>query len=222
MRFRDRADAGRQLAAVLGTRSLIDPVVLALPRGGVPVGYEIACALDAPLDVIVSRKVGAPGHREFGIGAVAEGGVVVVDDDTLVWNGITRATFDRLAERERAELERRVVASRAGRPRPSVVGRDVVVVDDGLATGVTAHAAALALRHSGAGSSEAGGLILAVPTAAPDSADRLTAVFDEVVSVIRPRDFAAVGHWYEDFSETTDAEVHRLLARAASRSTTQG
>ncbi len=212
MRFRDRSDAGRQLAARLLVLSLDDPVVLALPRGGVPVGYEVALALDAPLEVFVARKVGAPGHREFGIGAIAEDGVVAVDDATLRMLGIERSTFDRLASEERAELERRVAVYRQGRELPALNDREIVLVDDGLATGVTAEAGAVALarRHPRR-------LVLAVPTCATDSAARLATLVDDVVCVISADDFAAVGAWYSDFRQTTDADVDRLLRRAAER-----
>lgn len=212
MRFRDRSDAGRQLAARLRVLSLDDPVVLALPRGGVPVGYEVALALDAPLEVFVARKVGAPGHREFGIGAIAEDGVVAVDDATLRMLGIERSTFDRLASEERAELERRVAVYRQGRELPALNDREIVLVDDGLATGVTAEAGAVALarRHPRR-------LVLAVPTCATDSAARLATLVDDVVCVISADDFAAVGAWYSDFRQTTDADVDRLLRRAAER-----
>ena len=203
-RFRDRVDAGRQLADQLPT-DLHDPLVLALPRGGVPVAKQVADRLGAPLDVLVARKIGAPGHEELGIGAIAEGGAVVGSDLVRTLR-LTADEFDRLAERERAELDRRVERYRGGRPRPNVRGRNVVLVDDGLATGVTAEAALLALRAD-----EPSRLVLAVPVSSPDTARRLVPPADEVVSVISTRHLVAVGVWYEDFTQTTDAEVLELL-----------
>jgi putative phosphoribosyl transferase len=206
MRFRDRRAAGKQLAGLLRHIDLAEPLVLALPRGGVPVGHEIASALGAPLDVLVARKVGAPGHPEYGIGAIAEGGGVVVDPHALEMLGITDEDFARLADAERIELERRVASYRGSRPLPDLAGRDVVLVDDGLATGVTAEAAIQAIR-----SLHARRLVLAAPVCAPDTADRLGRLADEVVCVMRPEGFAAVGQWYERFDQTTDDEVMALL-----------
>ena len=208
MKFRDRVDAGQALAERLGHLAFHEPVVLALPRGGVPVGYEVAAALGAPLDVFVARKVGAPGHPEFGIGAVAELGGEVVNQDALAVLRLDADEFAVLAERERVELARRVERYRGGRPLPDVAGRDVVLVDDGLATGVTAEASLRALR-----SLRPRRLVLAVPTCAPDTAGRLTSVADEVVCVLSPPDFRAVGLWYERFDQTSDDEVLELLAR---------
>src|SRR5437763_9403553 len=146
MRFRDRVEAGRRLTELVREQRLAEPVVLALPRGGVPVAFEVAMALGAPLDVFVARKIGAPGHRETGIGAVAEGDVVVADRFALQMLGISEAEFARMAERERRELQRRVELYRGGRDLPPLADRSVVLVDDGLATGVTAEAALRALR----------------------------------------------------------------------------
>jgi putative phosphoribosyl transferase len=208
MRFRDRSDAGRRLAGELRRLDLDDPVVLALPRGGVPVGFEVAAGLGAPLEVIVARKVGAPGHREFGIGAVAEGGTVVASD--AVWAiGLDPERFAPLADAERRELDRRVERYRHGRPLPDVRGRDVVLVDDGLATGVTAEAALRALRQGSPGT-----LVLAVPVCAPETAARLGGVADRVVCVIAPEAFRAVGEWYDLFGQTSDDEVVALLDRS--------
>lgn len=206
-RFRNRADAGRRLAEVLQQAGLSDPVVLALPRGGVPVAVEIARSLNVPFDVFVARKIGMPGHVEFGIGAIAEGEGLVVNTRVLSAAGISQDDFGSLVDEERLELERRVSDYRGGRELPDLAGRDVVLVDDGLATGVTAEAALTALRVHAPSR-----LILAVPVAARDSASRLTGVADEVVSVITPGDFRAVGYWYDDFDQTSDDEVVGLLS----------
>ncbi len=208
-RFRDRTEAGRQLAARLTQQALHDPVVLALPRGGVPVAYEVATTLEATLEVFVVRKVGAPGHAERGIGAIAEGGATAVDRRALDMLGLTDDDFAALADLERQELERRVAAYRKGRPLPSVVDRDVIVVDDGLATGLTAEAALRALR-----SIHPLRLLLAVPTCARQTADRLAALADAVVYVIAPKHFSAVSQWYDDFTQTSDREVVDLLERS--------
>ncbi len=205
-RFRDRGDAGRRLADRLPP-DLDDPLVLALPRGGVPVAKEVATRLGAPLEVLVARKIGAPGHPELGIGAIAEGGAIVGSDLVRTLR-LSRDDFERLALRESDELVRRVERYRGGRPLPVVRDRDVVLVDDGLATGVTAEAALLALRAD-----EPRRLLLAVPVASPDTARRLVPPADEVVCVLAPRDLMAVGLWYDDFTQTTDAEVLELLGR---------
>jgi len=209
MRFRDRRDAGRQLAAAVAGLRLESPIVLALPRGGVPVAFEVAMRLGAELDVVVARKVGAPGHREFGIGAIAEGGAIIADQDALRMLGIDEPRFAALAAAERTELDRRVTAYRGSRALPELDERDVVLVDDGLATGVTAHAAALGLRP------RARRLVLAVPVAAPDAVARLAAMTDDVVVVRQPHDLRSVGEWYHDFTQTSDEEVGDLLARAS-------
>ncbi|HXH56534.1 phosphoribosyltransferase [Iamia sp.] len=194
---------------MLVDRSFADAVVLALPRGGVPVGFEVATALRAPLDVFVVRKVGAPHQPEMGIGAVAEGGTEVVDRRLLRAVGVSDETFAELADRERVELQRRVTRYRGARPLPDVAGRDVVLVDDGLATGVTAEAALLALRAGGPRA-----LHLAVPACAAESAERLRQIADDVVCVTTPSAFRAVGEWYDVFDQTTDDEVTELLERA--------
>lgn len=211
-RFVDRADAGRRLAELLVRHDLVDPVVLALPRGGVPVAFEVADRLDAPLDVLVSRKVGAPGHEEFGVGAVAEGGVRLADRSTLRSLRIDDDDFERLADRAVAELDRRVAAYRGARALPELTGRDVVVVDDGIATGVTAEAAVAAARRLGARR-----VVLAVPVCAGDTAERLGTLVDEVVCVSTPDDMRAVGQWYDRFDQTPDSEVVELLDRARRR-----
>jgi putative phosphoribosyl transferase len=217
VRFRDRCDAGRQLVDRLVSLKLSDPLILALPRGGVPVAFEIAEALRAPLDVVVARKIGAPGHRELGIGAIAEGGGVVADEATMRMLGITDARFKKLAEQEQPELERRIRLYRGGRPLPAMAGRDVVLVDDGVATGVTAEAAVGSARRAGADR-----VILAVPTCAPESARRLENIADVVVCIIEPANFVAVGQWYKDFAQISDQEVLRLLRRASRREKAEG
>lgn len=211
MGFRDRADAGRRLVERLEAMALQSPVVLALPRGGVPVAAEVAAALGAPLEVFVARKVGAPGHEELGIGAIAEGLDEPVVNDTAHRLGVSRTELLALAERARQELQRRVRLYRGERPLPELTGRDVLLVDDGLATGVTAEAALRALRHR-----QPGRLILAVPVCARETADRLAVVADDVVCVQAPPRFHAVGQWYERFDQTTDDEVLDLLAAAGS------
>lgn len=213
MQFRDREDAGRRLAERVQRLDLTDPVVLALPRGGVPVAFEVATALDAPLDVFVARKVGAPGHAELGIGAIAEGGGVVQNRRALQAVAVSEDEFARLADAEQAELERRVRRYRGDRALPSLTNRDVVLVDDGLATGVTAEASLHALTAH-----DPRTLVLAVPVCAPATADRLGYLADRVICVYSPIDFAAVGQWYEDFTQTTDDEVLDLLGRAMSSS----
>jgi putative phosphoribosyl transferase len=208
VRFRDRGDAGRRLAGEVAALSLRDPVILGLPRGGIPVAAEVAALLGASLDVFVARKVGAPGHEELGIGAVAEGSDTIVASDAAHRLGIAPATLSELAARARAELERRVSAYRGDRALPALTNRDVVLVDDGIATGVTSEAALRAIRDK-----RPRRLVLAVPVCAPDTAERLAGVADAVVAVLRPRDFAAVGEWYDDFGQTTDDEVRALLER---------
>lgn len=212
MRFADRHAAGQALADRLEELDLDDPVVLALPRGGVPVAYEVAERLDAPLEVVVARKLGAPGQPELGIGAVAEGGEPIFDETLVARLRLDDDAVAELVAAERAELDRRVRHYRADRPLPELAGRDVVVVDDGLATGVTARAALGALRGHGPGR-----LVLAVPVGAPSSVDTLRLTADEVVCLHTPRAFAAVGQWYDDFSQTDDDTVVDLLSRARGR-----
>lgn len=207
-RFQNRTDAGRRLAGRLLELDLPGPiVVLALPRGGVPVAAEIAPALRAPLEVFVARKIGAPGHEEFGIGAVAEGSDEIVVTDNARRVGVGPADMQQLAEHARRELQRRVQAYRPRRELPALTGRTVVLVDDGLATGVTAEAALRSLRRAGPGR-----LLLAVPVCAVATRDRLAAFADEVVCVAAPDNFHAVGQCYADFRQTSDEEVLDLLA----------
>jgi putative phosphoribosyl transferase len=206
-RFRDRREAGRALAERVRSLGLADPVVLALPRGGVPVAAEVAAALDAPLDVLVARKLGLPGQPEFGVGAIAEGGEPLLDEHVLSRLGLSTHDMADTVAREREELARRVAHYRGERALPDLTGRQVVLVDDGLATGVTARAALRSVR-----SARPDQLVLAVPVCAPDSARALAAEADHVVCVLQPVGFGAVGAWYERFDQTSDAEVLDLLA----------
>jgi len=208
--FRDRSDAGRRLAAALGAYShRPDLLVLALPRGGVPVAYEVARALDAPLDVFLVRKLGLPGQEELAMGAIATGGVRVLNADVVNGLRISEAVIDAVAEREQAELTRRERLYRDDRPPPEVRGRTVILIDDGLATGATMRAAAAALRRQ-----QPARLIVAVPVGAPSTCDELREEADEVVCAVTPEPFLAVGFWYDDFSPTTDREVRDLLERS--------
>jgi putative phosphoribosyl transferase len=208
MSFTDRADAGRRLAAALTPLRQRDPVVLALPRGGVPIGYHVARALGAPLDVIVVRKLGAPGHEELAVGAIARG-AVYVDWPIVRQLAVTQAYLDQVIGAEKEELERRERAYRGGRPAVPVKGRTVIVVDDGLATGATLSAALVAVR-----SEQPSSIVVAVPVGAPESVARLRAVADDVVCLEMPPDFRAVSLSYEDFSPTSDAEVVECLEAA--------
>jgi predicted phosphoribosyltransferase len=208
MPFLDRADAGRKLAGALERFRSRSPVVLALPRGGVPVGLEVARALGAPLDVIDARKLGAPGHEELAVGAIAPGAVYV--DPLLVRRlGVSPAYLEQITTTEGRELERRERLYRSGRPPLDVEGRVVILVDDGLATGATARAAVASLRQR-----RPAQVILAVPVGAPETVARLREVADDVVCLETPPDFRAVSLAYRDFSPTSDAEVVSCLAAA--------
>ena len=210
-RFQNRTDAGQQLAGALGRYAgRNDVVVLGLPRGGVPVAYEIACALEAPLDVFIVRKLGLPGHEEFGIGAIASGGTRVVDQSVLQAYGVDAETLDRITTRELHELERRERLYRDGRPFPPLEDRVVILVDDGLATGSTMRAAVAALREK-----HPREIVIAVPVGARETCSAMLAMADEVVCLETPDPFYAVGLWYLDFEQTDDEEVHELLQRAA-------
>lgn len=208
--FRDRAEGGRRLAiALAGYAGQSNVRVLALPRGGVPVGYEVALALRAPLEVFLVRKLGLPGHEELAMGAIASGGVRVINHDVVEALNIPQAVIDAVAERELRELERRERAYRGGRPATSVKDCIVILVDDGLATGATMRAAVAAVRQEGPAS-----LIVAVPTAAPETCAELEVEVDAIVCAITPHPFGGVGQWYEDFSPVSDDEVRALLRRA--------
>ena len=209
--FEDRRDAGRRLAQrLLGYRDE-RPVVFALPRGGVPVGYEVARALGAPLDVLVARKLGAPDQPEFGIGAVAPGGVRVLNADVVRRLGIPEEYVEEVTRRETAEVERRLRHFRGGSPEPETRGRSAILVDDGLATGVTARAAIKALRLR-----EPRRIVLAVPVCAAQTARMISFETDELVCLECPADLGAIGFWYRDFSQVPDEEVMELLERARS------
>jgi putative phosphoribosyl transferase len=210
-RFRDRREAGVRLAARLAAYAgRPDVVVLALPRGGVPVASEVARALRAPLDVFLVRKLGVPFHRELAMGAIASGGVRVLNTAILDAFGIPTEAVDAVARKEEAELARREREYRGDRAAPDVRGKVVILVDDGLATGATMRAAATALRRLGPAR-----IVVAVPTAASEACTDLAEAADEVVCAETPEPFLAVGAWYEDFSETTDDDVRRLLTQAA-------
>jgi predicted phosphoribosyltransferase len=218
MIFSDRSEAGRALAERVArqlTTGPNRPLVLALPRGGVPVAVPVAERIGGDLGVVVARKIGAPGRPELGVGAIAEDGPPVFDASALEYLGLTEADLANTVERERAELARRISRYRGRRPAPSIADRDVVVVDDGLATGVTARAALRWLREQ-----QPRRLILAVPVGSPDAAKAAGTDADTVVCLHAPPDFAAVGRWYADFSQLTDDDVERALA-AAERSTSR-
>ena len=209
MVFENRSDAGRRLADLLGPLAAERPIVFALPRGGVPVAVEVARALDAPLDLLTVRKLGAPQNPELGIGAVAEDGTSVVDTALARRLGMTQDGFDRILERELGELRRRMERFRDGRPPLDVRGRTVILVDDGLATGLSDLAAVRALRERGAGR-----IVVAVPVGSRDAVAMLRGAADEVVCHTIPADLVGVGRWYRDFSQVTDDEVLELLAEA--------
>jgi predicted phosphoribosyltransferase len=206
--FSDRREAGRELARLLlNARPSDDAVVLALPRGGVPVAFEIALALGAPLDVFLVRKLGTPGHPELAMGAIASGGVRVLNDEVVQALAIPPHLIDAVAEREQSELERRESAYRHGRPLPALRDRTVVLVDDGLATGSTMKAAVQAVKQQ-----KPARVVVAVPVGAPETCRALRAIADEVICARTPAHFSAVGEWYRDFAQTTDDEVTALLS----------
>lgn len=211
--FHDRGDAGRALARQLDRYAERDDlVILALPRGGVPVGYEVATALGAPLDVFLVRKLGTPGHRELAMGAIASGGVRVMNEEVVRWLSITPDQIEAVAREEGQELIRREQAYKAGRPSVTLRDRTVILVDDGLATGSTMKAAVQAVKQHGPTA-----VIVAVPVGAPETCRDLRQFADDVVCVSTPEPFSAVGQWYVRFEQTTDDEVRELLSRSSTR-----
>ena len=211
--FRDRIEAGRRLANVLdGYAGRSGVVVLALPRGGVPVAFEVAKSLDAPLDIFVVRKLGLPGDEELAMGAVASGNVRVINDEVVRSYGVSEDVLDAVAEREEIELNRRERLYRGNAPAPDVGGKTILLVDDGIATGSTMRAAVAALRRQFPSR-----IIVAVPVAPPSTFKELQSEADEVVSVMTPEPFYAVGKWYEIFDQTTDNQVRDLYERAEHR-----
>lgn len=208
-RFQNRIEAGQQLATRLKVYAdRPNVLVLGLPRGGVPVAYEVAKALHAPLDICLVRKLGVPGHKELAMGAIASGGVRVLNYDVVSWLGISGKTIDEVAARELKELQRRDRVYRGDRPQPEIRDRIVILVDDGIATGSTMRAAISVLERQ-----QPAYLVVAVPVAPPQTCDALRAEIDDVVCLMTPESFYAIGVWYEDFSQTTDDEVSELLAK---------
>jgi predicted phosphoribosyltransferase len=211
MRFRNRSEAGRFLARALDRyKDLRDLIVLALPRGGVPVAYEVATALNAPLDVFIVRKLGIPGHDELAMGAIATGGIRALNSSVIQHLNIPQSVIDAVAAREEKELERRERLYREGKAFPNITERTVILVDDGLATGATMKAAVAALRQHNPSK-----IIVAVPTAPAETCEDLQRDADEVVCAVTPEPFYAVGMWYEQFEQTTDQEVTELIRRTA-------
>jgi predicted phosphoribosyltransferase len=213
--FADRRDAGRALGGMLKQYAGRDDViVLALPRGGVPVALEVASALAAPLDVFLVRKLGTPGHSELAMGAIASGGIRVLNDDVVQWLGINPEQIDAVAKREQEELERREAAYRRGGRLPSLTNRIVILVDDGLATGSTMRAAVQAVKQQ-----LPARVIVAVPVGARETCQELRALADDVVCTRTPFPFSAVGQWYVDFNQTSDEEVNALLREHSAATT---
>lgn len=209
-RFHDRTHAGRQLATKLARYAGRDDVsVLGLPRGGVPVAFEVALVLGAPLDVFVVRKLGLPWHEELAMGAIASGGVRLLDESLIHRAGVTEEEVQKVIAAEQLELQRRETQYRGDRPQAAVAGRTVILVDDGLATGSSMRVAISALRQE-----KPARIVVAVPIAPPSTCEMLRSEADEVVCALTPEPFYAVGLWYEDFGQTTDEEVHELLERA--------
>ena len=210
-RFIGRRDAGRELASTLRQyANRTDVVVLALPRGGVPVAFEIAESLSADLDIFLVRKLGVPGYPELAMGAIASGGVRVLNEDVVRWYGIPQQAIDAVARQEQQELERREAAYRVDRPAVDLRGRTVIIVDDGLATGSTMRAAIEAVRRHAPSR-----VVVAVPVAAASTCRELEPLVDEIVCARTPEPFSAVGLWYQNFSQTTDDEVRTLLREHA-------
>jgi putative phosphoribosyl transferase len=218
MLFRDRADAGRKLLTRLGAyKGRPDVLVLGLPRGGIPVAYEVAQGLGAPLDVFLVRKLGVPGQEELAMGAIASGGVRIVNRDVVNALGIPPEALDRVAAEEGRELVRRERSYRGDRPEPELAGRTVILVDDGLATGSSMRAAVAALRQQNPAR-----IVIAVPVAAPSTCEELRREVDDIVCAATPEPFMAVGRFYDDFSQTTDEEVRERLAAAQASTVTGG
>jgi putative phosphoribosyl transferase len=208
--FRDRTEAGQLLAAQLTTYAhRSDVLVLALPRGGVPVAFEVAKALQVPLDVLIVRKLGVPGYEELAMGAIASGGVRVLNEQVVRMLNIPKKVIDKIAAHEQGEVERRERLYRGERPPVEIHGRTIILVDDGMATGATMHAAVVAVRQRGPAR-----LIIAVPVAASATCEEFATEVDELVCLSQPEAFYAVGIWYEHFSQTTDEEVRHLLTQA--------
>jgi putative phosphoribosyl transferase len=210
-RFQTRTEAGQQLATRLKAyANRPDVWVLGLPRGGVPVAYEVAKALNVPLDICLVRKLGVPGHQELAMGAIASGGVRVLNYDVISWLGILEKTIDKVAIAELRELQRRDRAYRGDRPQPDVRNRTVILIDDGIATGSTMRAAITVLK-----SQHPARLIVAIPVAPAETCDELRTEVDDIVCLLTPEPFYAIGLWYENFAQTTDEEVRHLLAQPA-------
>ncbi len=213
-RFRNRTEAGKLLASKLTQyANRPDILVLGIPRGGVPVAFEVAIALNAPLDICLVRKLGVPGHQELAMGAIASGGVQVLNQDLLDWLRISGHTIAEVGEQELQELQRRDRIYRGERPLPTIRDRIVIVVDDGLATGSTMRAAIGVLKHQ-----QPQRLIIAVPVTPLDTCNELSAEVDEMVCLMTPEHFSGIGLWYEDFTQTTDGEVCKLLNAATRNS----
>jgi predicted phosphoribosyltransferase len=208
--FRDRRDAGRKLARELSTyANRADVVILALPRGGVPVAYEVAAALNAPMDIFTVRKLGVPGHEELAMGAIAPNGVRVLNSDVVDTLRIPTEAIDFMTTRELKELQRRQMNYRGGRPLPQLHDRTVILIDDGLATGASMRAAIAGVRAQ-----LPARVIVAVPTSAAETCEALRPAVDEIICATTPKPFDGVGRWYDDFSQVTDAEVHQLWEAA--------
>jgi putative phosphoribosyl transferase len=208
--FRDRRDAGKKLARKLfAYAARPDVTILALPRGGVPVGYEVARALNAPLDIFIVRKLGMPGREELAIGAIASGGIRILNKDIIRMLSIPDEVINFVVKRELQELQRREDLYRGGRTAPEARDRTVILIDDGLATGASMRAAVAGLRAQ-----HPARIVVAVPAAAPETCDAFQSEVDEIICASTPEPFYGVGHWYEDFSQTTDEEVRNLLQEA--------